>query len=62
VDVTSDGVAVIVAHPLLPESYQSVYSSLMPFYAHLFRICPTGAEEARTFQGYGVGHLEDIKM
>ena len=56
------GVAVVAAHRVLPAFHHTLHSAILPFYAHVFRICTAGHCEARSFQGAGTCSMENIEM
>ncbi len=58
----ADGGCLTDTYLAIPEVYLSIYPAIMPVYAYLFGVCPTGTEETRTDTRIRVGDMENLTM
>jgi len=49
-------------HLVLSEDDNPLHTTFLSVYPHLFGICTTGTDQARTYQGVVAGHKKNLAM
>lgn len=61
-DAQGLGIGSVVARDVLSEMYQSVHTTILPFYTHLLRVCPSGTCQTWSVQGHVACGEKDTEM